>query len=154
MNDKHVTAIPAEVLIEVQGHIDSAKKALQPYVLALTPDERHTLPKMGDKTLSFVEKSFDFATGNPALTSPFIDMKAFAVDKSDATGLRALLNSALQLEEYISDTEMVAGSEAYQTSLMFYNSVKLLAAQDIPGAKAVFEELKKFFHKSRPKSQE
>jgi hypothetical protein len=37
---------------------------------------------------------------------------------------------------------------------MFYNSVKLLAAQDISGAKAVYEELKKFFHKSRAKSQE
>jgi hypothetical protein len=154
MNDRHVTAIPAEVLIEVQGHIDSAKRALQPYALALTPDERRQLPKMGDRTLSFVEKAFDFAKVNPALIPPYVDMNAFAIDKSDATGLRALLNSAQQLEEYISDTEMVAGSEAYQAALSIYNTVKLYAAQDVPGARAMYEELKKFFHKSRAKSQD
>ncbi|MDR3246260.1 MAG: hypothetical protein LBT50_07490 [Prevotellaceae bacterium] len=154
MENKHVTAIPAEVLVEVHGYIHSALNALQPYVLPLTPEERRVLPKMGDKTLSFVEKSFDFATSNPALTPPYVDMAAFAIDKSDATGLRALLNSAHQLVEYIDDTEMVAGSEAYQSALSFYNAVKLLASQDIPGAKAVYEELKKFFHKVRVKSQD
>jgi hypothetical protein len=153
MNDRHVTAIPAEVLTEVQGHIDNAKSALRPYVLPLTPDERQTLPKMGDKTLSFVEKSYDFAATNPALRPPYLDMTAFAVDKSDATGLRAVFNSARQLDEYISDTEMVAGSEAYQAALVFYNTVKLLASQDVPGARAVYEELKKFFHKTRAKGQ-
>jgi hypothetical protein len=40
---------------------------------------------------------------------------------------------------------MVAGSEAYQSSLIFYNSVKMAARQDIPGAKAIYEELKKRF---------
>jgi hypothetical protein len=154
MNDKHLIAIPAEKLAEAQGHIHNAMKVLDPYVLPLTPSERQTLPKMGDKTLSFVEKAFDFATGNPALVPSYLDMASFATDKSDATGLRALLNSSRQLEEYINDTETVAGSEAYQPPLMFYNAVKLLASQDVPGAKAVYEELKKFFHKTRAKKQE
>jgi hypothetical protein len=45
----------------------------------------------------------------------------------------------------------VADSEAYQTSLVFYNAMKLLAFQDVSGAKAVYEELKKFFHKTHSK---
>ncbi|MDR0721667.1 MAG: hypothetical protein LBF75_02570 [Treponema sp.] len=40
---------------------------------------------------------------------------------------------------------MVVGSEAYQAALVFYQSVKMAAAQDIPGAKAVYEELKTRF---------
>jgi hypothetical protein len=154
MEDRHVTAIPAEVLTEVQVHIDSAKAALRPYVLPLTPDERQKMPKMGNKTLSFVEKAYDFANANPDLAPPYLDMLGFAVDKGDATGLRALLNSSIQLEEYISDTEMVAGSEAYQSALIFYNCMKLLASQDIPGARAIYEELSEFFHKRRPKISE
>jgi hypothetical protein len=38
---------------------------------------------------------------------------------------------------------MVAGSEAYQSALIFYYSVKMAARQDSPGAKAVYEEVKK-----------
>jgi hypothetical protein len=37
---------------------------------------------------------------------------------------------------------MIAGSEAYQAALVFYKSVKMAAAQDIPGTKAVYDELK------------
>jgi GrpB-like predicted nucleotidyltransferase (UPF0157 family) len=51
----------------------------------------------------------------------------------------------------VDDTTMVAGSEAYQFALIFYNSVKMAARQDIPGAKAIYEDLKKRFpgHKHR-----
>jgi hypothetical protein len=56
------------------------------------------------------------------------------------------------LEETVDDTEMTAGSEAYQAALVFYKSVKLAASQDIPGAKAVYEELKtRFPRPGRPK---
>jgi hypothetical protein len=40
---------------------------------------------------------------------------------------------------------MAAGSEGYQAALVFYKSVKMAAAQDVPGAKAVYEELKTRF---------
>jgi hypothetical protein len=40
---------------------------------------------------------------------------------------------------------MLAGSEAYQAALVFYKSVKMAAAHDVPGAKAVYEELKTRF---------
>jgi hypothetical protein len=40
---------------------------------------------------------------------------------------------------------LLAGSEAYQSSLAFYSYIKLLASQDVPRAKAICEELKKRF---------
>jgi hypothetical protein len=57
-----------------------------------------------------------------------------------------------QLDENASDTEMTAGSEAYQAALVFYKSVKMAAAQDVPGAKAVYEELKTRFPGGKRKS--
>ncbi|MDR0694291.1 MAG: hypothetical protein LBF81_03210 [Prevotellaceae bacterium] len=53
MEDKHVTPIPVDVLAQAQANIDAANALLAPYLLPLTPTERHDLPKMGDKTLSF-----------------------------------------------------------------------------------------------------
>ena len=49
---------------------------------------------------------------------------------------------------------MVAGSEAYQAALMFYNAVKAAAAQDIPGAKEVYADLKARFPRVKRKQEE
>jgi hypothetical protein len=144
-DNRHVQSIPQDVLTQAQTKINEVKTLLAPYIVALTPSERHELPKMGEKTISFVEKAFDFAQQNPNLVPPYLDMTAFGTDFEDAHGLWTLVNSIRQLEENASDTEMTAGSEAYQAALVFYKSVKMAAAQDIPGAKAVYEELKTRF---------
>jgi hypothetical protein len=141
-DNKHVQAIPQDVLTQAQTKINEVKTLLAPYVVALTPSERHELPKMGEKTISSVEKAYDFAQQNLNLV---LDITAFGTDFEDAHGLWTLVNSIRQLEENAGDTEMTAGSEAYQAALVFYKSVKMAAAQDVPGAKAVYEELKTRF---------
>ncbi|MDR1867353.1 MAG: hypothetical protein LBQ77_03675 [Treponema sp.] len=153
-DNQHVQAIPSTVLSQVQTKIDEAQTLLAPYVLALTPAERHELPKMGEKTIGFVEKAYDFAQQNPNLVPPYLDIAAFGADFSDAHGLWTLCNTIQQLEQGVDDTEMVAGSEAYQAALIFYKSVKMAAAQDIPGAKAVYDELKTRFPGGKRKSSE
>ncbi|MDR1046143.1 MAG: hypothetical protein LBL64_00045, partial [Treponema sp.] len=100
---------------------------------------------MGEKIISFVKKAYDFAKENPNLVLSYLEMTAFGVDFTDAHGLWTLHNAVLQLEEGIGDTEMIAGSEACQATLVFYKSVKMATVQDIPGAKAVYEELKTRF---------
>jgi hypothetical protein len=154
MDNKHVNPIPPNVLADVQAHIDAALAALAPYLLPLTPDERHNLPKMGNKTLSFVEKAFDYARRYPQLCPSYLDLTAFEVDMTDATGLRTVHITAQQLSSDIDDTVMVAGSEAYQAALMFYNAVKGAAAQSIPGAKDVYDDLKSRFPSIKRKKDE
>ncbi|MDR0645009.1 MAG: hypothetical protein LBG05_08960 [Treponema sp.] len=153
-DNKHIQAIPSTVLTQAQTKIDEVKALLAPYMTALTSAERHELPKMGEKTIGFVEKAFDFARQNPNLAPPYLDLDAFGVDFGDAHGLWTLVNSIRQLDENTSDTEMAAGSEAYQAALVFYKSVKMAAAQDVPGAKAVYEELKTRFPGGKRKSGE
>jgi hypothetical protein len=153
-DNKHAQAIPQEVLTQAQTKINEVATLLAPYFVALTPAERHELPKMGEKTISFVEKSYDFAKQNPNLVPPYLDIAAFGVDFGDAHGLWTLVNSIRQLEENAGDTEMTAGSEAYQAALVFYKSVKMAAAQDVPGAKAVYEELKTRFPGGKRKTGE
>jgi hypothetical protein len=91
---------------------------------------------------------------NPNLVPPYLDMAAFGVDFGDAHGLWVPVNSIRQLEENAGDTEMTAGSEAYRAALVFYKSVKMAVAQDIPGAKAVYEELRTRFPGGKRKSSE
>ncbi|MDR1983404.1 MAG: hypothetical protein LBQ28_01055 [Prevotellaceae bacterium] len=154
MENKHVLPIPPEILAQAQKKIDEANALLAPYLLPLTPQERMELPKMGDKTLSFVEKAHDYVSQYPAFVPSYLNTAEFDTDIADATGLRVLHISARQLADNIDDTAMVAGSEAYQASLVFYNAVKAASAQDIPGAKEVYNDLKARFSCKKRKTDE
>ncbi|MDR1112158.1 MAG: hypothetical protein LBL18_00125 [Bacteroidales bacterium] len=152
MENKHVVSIPADILTQVQNLIRQANTLLAPYAIALTPAERRSMAKMGEKTLSFVEKSHEFAAQNPNFVPPYLNMADFDIDFADAHNLWSVLLASQQLHENLDDTTMAAGSEAYQAALVFYNSVKTAARQDIPGAKAVYEELGKRFPGGKRKS--
>jgi hypothetical protein len=56
---------------ELKAKTRELNELLAPYAIALTPQERHDLPKMGEKTVSFVEKSFELAVENSDLRPPF-----------------------------------------------------------------------------------
>jgi GrpB-like predicted nucleotidyltransferase (UPF0157 family) len=154
MEDKHVVPIPPDVLAQAQLHIDAALATLAPYLLPLTPEQRHDIPKMGNKTLSFVEKAQDYAHHYPQLCPSYLNLAAFDTDMADATGLRTVHISARQLSDDIDDTVMVAGSEAYQAALVFYNAVKAAAAQEVPGAKEVYNDLKARFPGTKRKKED
>jgi hypothetical protein len=130
-DNKHILAIPQEVLTQAQTKINEASALLAPYIVALTPVEHHELPKMGENPISFVEKAYDFANQNPNLVPPYLDIDVFGTDFGDAYGLWTLVNNIRQLDENASDTETVAGSGACQTALVFHKSVKIAAIQDI-----------------------
>jgi hypothetical protein len=151
MDNANRILIPENVLTEVLNSLKHANNLILPYVTALTPTERQALSKMGEKSLSFVEKAHEYATQNPNFVPAYLNMSDFDIDLADARNLWSALLASQQLHENIDDTSMVAGSEAYQAALMFYNSVKEAAHYDAPGAKAIYEELKKRFPRGKRK---
>jgi hypothetical protein len=151
MENVHNKAIPVDVVEDVKRRVTEIFNILHPYMIALTSEERQRLPKMGEKTLSFVSKAYELAQNNSNLCPSYFDMNEFRIDFEDATQLIALKTVINQVYEGIVDTETVAGSEAYQAALLFYDAAKTAAKKDIYGAKAVYEELKKRFP-SRKKS--
>jgi hypothetical protein len=151
MDNENRILIPENVLGEVLNALKHANNLILPYVTALTPAERKSLAKMGEKTLSFVEKAQEYAKQNPNFIPSYLSMSEFDIDFADARNLWPALLASQQLHENLDDTVMVAGSEAYQAALIFYNSVKEAARHDVPGAKAIYEELKKRFPYGRRK---
>jgi hypothetical protein len=152
MEDKHVQEIPQEIVEKIKNELVAAKDDIKPYSVTLTPHERRTIIKMGDKSMAFVEKALEFAIANPELRSPLLNIEEFKIDFSDAHKLWTIRNAAKQVFELLDDTTMAAGSEAFQEALIFYNYIKIAAKQDVPGAKAIYEELKRRFPGGRHKS--
>jgi hypothetical protein len=145
MENKHPQAIPAALLAENLTKMGEIATSLKPYLVNLTPEERRSLPKLGNKSLSFGEKAFEYAEANPELYPAFLNLEDFKIDMQDATGLRVLGITAQQISQGIEDTVMLAGSEAYHQALLFYGNVKTAAASNIPGAKTIYEDLKARF---------
>jgi hypothetical protein len=149
----HSVSIPQQELEVIKSNLRTVLAALLLYAKVLTAQERHDFPKMGEKTLSFVEKALELATEYPELCPDFVNIEEFKIDFADATGLRTLKNTADQVSQIIDDIILLAGSEAYQSALSFYSYVRLLTDRNVPQAKTVYEELKKRFPKNARNSK-
>ncbi len=52
---------------KINEALKTAQETLKPYLVALTTEERRTLPKMSDRTTPFVEKALGYAQTNPLI---------------------------------------------------------------------------------------
>jgi hypothetical protein len=131
---------PAD-LQKVADAIKVATDTLQPYLIALTPIERQQLPKMSDGNFPFVQKSLEHAQTNAPFVPAYLDVAELKVDMDAVENLLQLFRPIEQLYLNLQDTMTLSGSEAYVAALAFYNSVKQAAKMNVPGAKAIAEDL-------------
>ena len=139
---------------KIKDAIKAINDVLKPHLIALTNEERKTIPKMGESTLPFVQKVLDYAVSNPPFVPAYIDVPELKIDVDAVGTLLGVLRPLQQLTQNLDDTTMLCGSEAYVASLAFYNSVKQAAKMNVPGAKAIAEDLKVRFEKAGQKKDE
>jgi hypothetical protein len=138
--------IPAETLAAINTNVTAINTALDHVLLFnLTADERKALRVMGDKSIAFVQKSLEYAENNPALLPPYLDLAEAKKDFALAHDLNGILQQINTLQRAVEDTLMVAGSEAYDAALIFYNSVKGASRVNVPGSQAVYNDLQQRF---------
>jgi len=145
MENKIDFKIPEEVASEVLQHIADAASLLKPYLIALNPEERRTIPKVNDGTSPFVLKTLEFSKTNPQFMPPYVDLNGFSDDMDSWMKLNSMLMPVQQFANDLADTTMQAGSESYVAALSYYNSVKQAAKMSIPGSKPIYDELKQRF---------
>ena len=139
--------IPTETLTLAAGLVTQLDRLLQPYVIALSGDEIQSLFKMSDKSISFVGKCIFYAKNNASYLPGFVNMPELEKDYKAVEDLFTILRPLNELVKSISDTAILAGSEAIASSVSIYNTVKQAEKMNVPGAKAVYDDLKKRFVK-------
>lgn len=149
----HEESIPKDVIDQVKVKIEEIKTLMAPYFITLTSDQRQRILKMGEKALGFVVNANNLCKEHPELKPSFIAQEDFDIDVTNATKLLPLENNLEVLASLFNDTAMVAGSEAYNNALLFYNNVKLGAKNNVPGAKEVYDELKTHFPRRKRKTE-
>ena len=124
------------------------------FLQSLTPEDRQSIPKMGDKTFAFVKKSFDYMKANPTLVPSYINIDEMRKDIETTEKLRSIYILVQELESRLDDSITLAGSEAYMAALSFYQSVKAASKSNVPAAKPIAEELSNRFIKTQSKLKE
>lgn len=134
--------ITAEQLQTVKDSIAVIEKTLA-HVLTvnLTPEDRSSLLKLGDKTLAFVEKAMELGSLNAHFVPSFIDFPETQKDYKLSRDLFSLLLQLQPLVRGLEDAKMLAGSEAYEVALAIYSTTKLASASSIAGTQAIVNEL-------------
>jgi hypothetical protein len=131
--------IPPAIVADVTNKLNEVRTLLQPYLQALTVDERRSLAKMSDKTIAFVTKVEGYS--NPEFAPSFMEVAEFEKDMHLVHEIKPMLDICEQLASNLDDTSMLGGSEAYMASLLYYSSVKMAAKSGQPGARQIYDDL-------------
>jgi hypothetical protein len=91
-----------------------------PFLIDLSPEERRTLPRMGDKSRGFVAQALEVAEQNPDILPRSFDVSEMRKDVELLSALSPVLAALAQLNELVDDTYMAVGSEAYAAALLVY----------------------------------
>ncbi len=90
------------------------------FLVDLTPEERRTLLRMGDKSRGFVSQALNLAEQNADILPRSFDVDEMRKDVELLAALEPIMASLSQLSELVEDTYMEVGSEAYAAALLVY----------------------------------
>ena len=108
--------------------IDNALAALETglaSLIALTPDQRHELTKMGDKSEAFCRQAGHVFGDNPGVLPRNFDLAGYQRDLSTLDALRPRLVRMGKLHQRGVDTEMAIGSDLMTNALEGYAVFKV-----------------------------
>lgn len=133
---------------QITSAITTINDVFRDKLVTLSPQERREHPKMGDGTEPFVSKALDYATSNPEFTPRYVNADDMKIDFEAVSLLNGIYRPLKQLIEQLDDSILLSGSEAYVAALAYYNSVKVGAKMNVPGAKSIYNDLKQRFSKT------
>jgi hypothetical protein len=129
---------------EVIAHFNDAKAVISG-LLSLTPGQRKGMWKLGGKSYGFAENTYAHAEQHGEFMPTFASMAEFKKDADARKQLYSIRSVAQAFIDNIDDSLMIIGSEEFYTALAYYNSVHQAAKSNVPGAKAIYDDLKKRF---------
>jgi hypothetical protein len=124
MPDNHVSASLSQADQQaVLAAINTIREKL-PFLIDLTPEERRTLPRMGDRSRGFVAQALEVATQNTGMLPRAFDVEEMRKDVELLAALSPVITALAQLNELVDDTFMAVGSEAYTAALFVYQTAR------------------------------
>ena len=133
--------IPPADLAAIDAAIATLKTKLVPHLKTLSSQDKKEMAKMGDKSFALVHKALEYCLKVPDLVPPYLDVEAYQQDVEAVTLLRGYSQDLEGVVAPLDDTLTLAGAEALNATLMYYNSSRQAAKANIPNAANVYNDL-------------
>ncbi len=114
-----------------------------PFLIDVSPDERKSMLKLGDRNRAFTRKALEIATQTPDFLPRSFDIDEMRRDLELFESLQPMLLALMKLQELIEDTAVAAGSEAYVAALEVYRYAK--ANGSVGGLDSLIDEMGRRF---------
>jgi len=144
MSDYISAEITQEVIDQITADLADIQ-AKMPFAIKLLPAVKKSMPKLEDARSPFVSKCIFYARKEPKILPPFINFDELERDLALFNNLQNIAKEINRLADIVNDTRIAAGSDAYTAALTIYNSAKQAARMNIPGTKAIVDDLKTSF---------
>jgi hypothetical protein len=133
-------AIEEKTVAEIQENFSSIRK-LMPFLLEMTQEERSDLIKFGENLVPFIEQTLADARNYPHLAPPFLDLDELQRDLELFQKLVAIAKPVQELVDLLNDTSAAAGSDAFESALTFYRSVRMASKEGDTNAERILQGL-------------
>lgn len=133
---------------EVSSNASRLAASTKELEVVVTKGELEGSPKIADGRIPFVQKSADYSVSDPEHRPMVLDNDEFQKDVKTFLALREMARPLRQILEGIETSMAVAGSEAYFAARDYYKQVQLNAKMGVPGAQAIYEDLRQLFEQS------
>jgi hypothetical protein len=143
MQNRISATLTPEEMKKVKGAFQTLFDILP--LVGLTTRERETLPKISELNKIFVEDSLMAMRNNKGFLPGYLEPLEVEKDITLFGQLDEVLQLSNQLVERVSDTQMLAGSEAFVTALTCYRLFEAAANAGLPGSDAIYNQLKQRF---------
>ena len=116
--------LSAQDLADIDAALARLRRVFAPMV-ALQPDQRRELYKMGDKSEAFCRQTLSVLAANPQIVPPNLGLAEAQADLVALDALRPRLLQLQQLVERAEDTETALGSDIIAVALEGYGLLKV-----------------------------
>lgn len=113
-------------------------KSKLPFLISLTPQQRKTLPKMGDGSTAYVDKAYQFASQNSDKLGADFGMDEYTEDYALLQQLQPIDTAMTELTEQFADTKLALRSDLMVRSNFTYGMMKVLSKSS-----GTFDDLRK-----------
>lgn len=132
-------------LTPIMTQANALQTALATNSINLTPTEVQGLYKMNENRQSLGLRAIQIANDNPTLVPSYLNLEEAKKDMDRYTNFFAVQAKLEAILAGVKDGRTASGSEVMLFVKGFYSALAAASEQNVPGAKALYDELKVYF---------
>ncbi|MFL1896231.1 hypothetical protein ACJRPK_11050 [Aquimarina sp. 2-A2] len=134
-------------LKDLDTHLNAFKMILKGKTVNISADQRQQYGRIANQNKLIVDKVKNYMEQNPEWVPNFIDKEEFDRDYAVRKQIEDRVHLMENLTQQLIDTKTLLDHDNYNNALSFYRMVRYLSKENEPGAKTVYEDMKKLFNR-------